>query len=157
MIAVLHEDPELAEQALKKIKANGTSRKPRSMIKPSSTISSKSPPRGKPFPKAGTGRGRKSVQDDHRENLLERLRRPCPDRNAHGSGQVQGGKVTIWASTQTPFGVKGEVATALGLSAGEVQVITPFVGGGFGGKGTNDQAAEAAKLARIAGGPFRSR
>jgi CO/xanthine dehydrogenase Mo-binding subunit len=47
------------------------------------------------------------------------------------------------------------VASALGFPSNDVHVITPFVGGGFGGKGTNHQAAEAAKLAKIAGRPVQ--
>ncbi len=44
------------------------------------------------------------------------------------------GKLTIVASTQTPFRDRAEVAEALGLEAAEVRVIAPYLGGGFGGK-----------------------
>ena len=37
----------------------------------------------------------------------------------------------------------------LGLAADKVRVITPFVGGGFGGKGEFQQGVEAAKLAKM--------
>ena len=63
---------------------------------------------------------------------------------------VEGGKITVWASTQSPFGVQGQVAQALGLPPENVRVITPFVGGGFGGKSASAQAIEAARLAKIA-------
>lgn len=62
-------------------------------------------------------------------------------------------RLTLWASTQTPFGVQENVADALGLAKEKVRVITPFVGGGFGGKSASDQAIEAARLARRAGKP----
>src|SRR3990172_3804795 len=45
-----------------------------------------------------------------------------------------GGRRTLWASTQTPFGVQHEVARALGLPDSDVRVIGTAVGGGFGGK-----------------------
>ncbi|MBL7008928.1 MAG: xanthine dehydrogenase family protein molybdopterin-binding subunit, partial [Planctomycetes bacterium] len=67
--------------------------------------------------------------------------------------ELAGGKATVWASTQTPFSARDEVAQVLGLSAEDVRVITPFVGGGFGGKGQNPQVVEAARIARLAGAP----
>jgi isoquinoline 1-oxidoreductase len=51
--------------------------------------------------------------------------------------QVEGQKATVWASTQTPFWAQQEVASTLGLTPQNVRVITPFVGGGFGGKTRN--------------------
>jgi isoquinoline 1-oxidoreductase len=67
--------------------------------------------------------------------------------------QFENGKLTIWASTQTPFGVQRQAAAALGLPAEKVRVIAPFVGGGFGGKVASAQAIEAARLAKLAGKP----
>jgi len=63
------------------------------------------------------------------------------------------GRVTVWASAQTPFGVQALVSQALGLPAENVRVIAPFVGGGFGGKSASAQALEAARLSKIAGLP----
>ena len=65
------------------------------------------------------------------------------------------GRLTVWASTQAPFPLKGQLAQALGLRPQEVRVITPFLGGGFGGKGIAPQALEAARLARLAGAPVQ--
>ena len=65
--------------------------------------------------------------------------------------KVEGNKATIWASTQNPFGVKDEVASVLDFPAENVRVITPWVGGGFGGKASNRQTGEAAKLAKLMG------
>ena len=45
------------------------------------------------------------------------------------------GVLTVWASTQTVFGVQGEVARTLGLDASHVRVRAPWIGGGFGAKG----------------------
>ena len=63
------------------------------------------------------------------------------------------GQITVWASTQNPFGVRDEVAAAVGLPASKVRIITPFVGGGFGGKSSNGQAIEAARLSKAVGKP----
>ena len=44
------------------------------------------------------------------------------------------GRMTVWSSTQTSTGVRGCVAAKLGLDLGQVDVVTPDVGGGFGVK-----------------------
>ncbi|MEI6668685.1 MAG: molybdopterin cofactor-binding domain-containing protein [Acidobacteriota bacterium] len=68
---------------------------------------------------------------------------------------VDDGKVTVWVGTQTPFPVKNQIMGALRLPADKVRVITPFVGGGFGGKSASRQAVEAARLAVLTGQPVR--
>jgi carbon-monoxide dehydrogenase large subunit len=42
--------------------------------------------------------------------------------------------VTVWSSTQAPHNNRNSLAQALGLSHGQVRVIAPEVGGGFGAK-----------------------
>lgn len=44
------------------------------------------------------------------------------------------GKLTIWTSTQSPYFVHCCLAMTLGMREGDIRVIKPFVGGGFGGK-----------------------
>jgi nicotinate dehydrogenase subunit B len=67
--------------------------------------------------------------------------------------QLEGDKMTVWASTQSPFGLKDGITRELGFPAEKVRVITPFVGGGFGGKGEFQQGIEAARLAKMSGKP----
>jgi isoquinoline 1-oxidoreductase len=67
--------------------------------------------------------------------------------------QLDGEKMTVWASTQSPFGLRDGIMRELGLTVDKVRVITPFVGGGFGGKGEYQQGIEAAKLAKMTGKP----
>ncbi len=66
---------------------------------------------------------------------------------------LEGDKMTVWASTQTPYPLQDEIAGVLGVPISKVRVIVPFVGGGFGGKSTNYQAVEAARLAKLSGKP----
>ena len=68
---------------------------------------------------------------------------------------VEDDAVTVWASTQNPFTLQREVAEALGRPPESVRILTPFVGGGFGGKTANRQAIEAARLARACGRPVQ--
>ena len=67
--------------------------------------------------------------------------------------EAKDGRITIWAATQSPFGVRANVAKELGLDESKIRVITPFVGGGFGGKSASRQSLEAARLAQITGKP----
>lgn len=66
---------------------------------------------------------------------------------------IEGDKLTVWASTQSPFGLREEITGELGFPVEKVRVIAPFVGGGFGGKGEHRQGVEAAKLAKLTGKP----
>jgi nicotinate dehydrogenase subunit B len=66
---------------------------------------------------------------------------------------MEGDRMIIRASVQTPFPAKEEVAAALKIPSEKVRVIMPFVGGGFGGKITNLQIVEAARVAKLAGKP----
>ncbi len=62
---------------------------------------------------------------------------------------------TVWVGTQRPFGANEEIARAIGLAPDRVRVITPFVGGGFGGKSQVGQAVQAARLSKMAGCPVQ--
>ncbi len=65
------------------------------------------------------------------------------------------GNLTVWTGTQRPFGVRGDLANALGVPAERVRVIVPDMGAGYGGKHTGEAAVEAARLARAAGKPVK--
>lgn len=67
--------------------------------------------------------------------------------------EFKDGKMTVWAATQTPFPLQEAVASQLSLPLEKVRVITPFVGGGFGGKSMYTQGVEAARLAKLSGKP----
>ncbi len=64
-------------------------------------------------------------------------------------------RLTVWTGTQTPFGVREEVAAALGVGLADVRIIVPPTGGAFGGKHAAGISVEAAQLARHAGRPVR--
>jgi nicotinate dehydrogenase subunit B len=61
----------------------------------------------------------------------------------------ENGKMTIWASSQTPFGTRQEVADTLKIPKEQVHLKQIFLGGGFGGKIYNRQAVEVARIAKI--------
>jgi nicotinate dehydrogenase subunit B len=67
----------------------------------------------------------------------------------------EGDSATAWIGTQRPFGADGEIARTIGLADEKVRVITPYVGGGFGGKSQIGQAVQAARLSKMAGCPVQ--
>jgi carbon-monoxide dehydrogenase large subunit len=65
------------------------------------------------------------------------------------------GRMTVWLSTQTPHQDRDGLAGALGVEPGQVRVVAPDVGGGFGGKGLAVEDVIIAWLARHAGRTVR--
>lgn len=63
--------------------------------------------------------------------------------------------LTVWTGTQRPFGVRGELASALHIPEDKIRVIVPDTGSGYGGKHTGEVAVEAARLARVVGKPVK--
>ncbi|MGC9520527.1 MAG: xanthine dehydrogenase family protein molybdopterin-binding subunit [Anaerolineae bacterium] len=43
-------------------------------------------------------------------------------------------QITLWAASQSPFAQRDLLSQSLGIPHGNVRVISPYVGGGFGGK-----------------------
>jgi isoquinoline 1-oxidoreductase len=67
----------------------------------------------------------------------------------------KGSDLTVWTGSQRPFGVRTEVADALGISEEQVRVIVPDTGGAYGGKHNGECAIEAARLAKSVGKPVK--
>ena len=65
------------------------------------------------------------------------------------------GKLTVWTGTQRPFGVREDLASALGLSEQQIRVIMPDTGSAYGGKHSGECAVEAARLAKGAAKPVK--
>ncbi|MBA3035205.1 MAG: molybdopterin-dependent oxidoreductase [Desulfobacterium sp.] len=66
------------------------------------------------------------------------------------------GRVTLWTSTQSPFLVKRLLSFVLKMPEGNIRVIKPHVGGGFGGKaGLYPLDLHCALLSKITGKPVR--
>lgn len=61
--------------------------------------------------------------------------------------KVDGGKITLWGSSQSPFAQRSLIASTLGFSPSDVQVIAPYVGGGFGCKAGVSMEALAVVIA----------
>jgi isoquinoline 1-oxidoreductase beta subunit len=66
--------------------------------------------------------------------------------------QVKDGRATVWAATQVPDLARSAVAKVLGLAPEQVDVQMQLLGGGFGRRCEVDVIAQAAFIAREAGG-----
>ena len=68
------------------------------------------------------------------------------------------GKVTLWASSQSPFAQRDLVAKALGISPNKIRIIANYVGGGFGCKaGLTMEALPIALALKTKGCPVKMR
>lgn len=77
-------------------------------------------------------------------------------------GQVDlAGRLTLWSASQSPFtqrNVFAETLAPLGFTHRDVRVITPYVGGGFGGKaGVSMEIIGAALATVVKGNPVKLR
>ena len=75
----------------------------------------------------------------HTANVTATTQRVIPNaiepRAALGQYDNQTGTYTVWATTQSAHGLKGELVAQLAVAPEKVRVIAPEVGGGFGVKG----------------------
>ncbi|MBI4790935.1 MAG: xanthine dehydrogenase family protein molybdopterin-binding subunit [Chloroflexi bacterium] len=60
----------------------------------------------------------------------------------------QSGKITLWASSQSPFAQRDLIAKSLGISQGDLRVVAPYIGGGFGSKAGVSMEACAVVMAQ---------
>src|SRR5437762_512533 len=68
----------------------------------------------------------------------------------------EGDRLTLWDATQFVDGVRNTVAKTLGLAPEKLRVIDPYVGGGFGCKGSTwSHVVLAAMAAREAKRPVK--
>ena len=156
LIAVLHKNPDEAQNALSKIKAEFEM--PEAKVDDQTIFEHLLASAGDRNVVDSGGNiesGEKLADVVIEQTYLNDYVAHAPIETHTALAQVEGNKATVWASTQGPFGVKDQVAKALGFAAEDVRVITPFVGGGFGGKTAGPQAVEAARLAKLTGKPVQ--
>jgi nicotinate dehydrogenase subunit B len=156
LVAVLHALPDVAEAALEKIKAEFELPAPTVDDKTIFGHLLKTNPQGRAVAEEGDlAAGRKLATKTFEQTYLNSYVAHAAMETHTALAKVAGDKATVWASTQNPFGAQREIAEAIGLPAQQVRVITPFVGGGFGGKTRNTQAVEAARLSKAVGKPVQ--
>ncbi len=156
LVAVLHADPEAAAEALASVRAEWQV--------PDATVDTETIfehlVKAGGTPEVKETRGDVAAARPAASRVFETAYRKgyvahAPMEPHAAVAEPREGRLTVWASTQTPFPTRDRIAQAVGLESKNVRVITPFVGGGFGGKSADRQALEAARLARIVGKPVQ--
>jgi len=156
LFAILHSDPEVATAAMERVKVQW--QMPERQLDGDRIfdhiVMSASEP------KESAGRGDVTAARAQAARLFEATYHKgyvahAPLEPHAALAEVKDGKATVWASTQTPFPTRDRIAKALGLDPKDVRVITPYLGGGFGGKSVDRHAIDAARLAQISGKPVQ--
>lgn len=160
LIAVLHTYPDEAEKALNKINAEYDLPETGLDDKTIYEHLVKIPVEPNILNRAGDiAKGRALAKEVFEETYRGPYLAHAPIETHTAIANLENGKVTVWASTQAPFPLQEAIAKTLNMAKEKVRVITPFVGGGFGGKGsppdTNRESIEAARLAVLTGRPVQ--
>ena len=156
LVAVLHDRPDVADRALTAVTAKWRA-SPQTLD--DRTIFDhlvKSAPEGRVVAESGRlADGEALAANVFEETYLNSYVAHAAMETHTAVVRIEDGKATVWASTQAPFSVRAQVSEALGLPPQKVRVVTPYVGGGFGGKSAGPQAVEAARLAKLTGSPVQ--
>ena len=156
LVAVVHSDPEVSKQAAKSIQVTWDA--PAAKVNQETifeyledTIKDNSV-----FEKEGSLQSGKDVSTVYREATYHDGYKAHASIETHvATCYFEGDKLTLWASTQSPFGTRSAVAKALKMPLEKVHVKQIFLGGGFGGKSNSQQSVEAATIAKLCGKPVQ--
>jgi nicotinate dehydrogenase subunit B len=156
LVAVLHEDPEVAEAALGRLRPEWNAAPPGADTDGIfADLLSKAPAPEVRDPKGDVDSARAASARLFESTFHKGYVAHAPIEPHTSTAAFEGGKLTVWASTQTPFPTHDGLAQVLSLDPKSVRVLTPYVGGGFGGKSSGRQSEEAARLAKITGKPVQ--
>ncbi|MGZ5786777.1 MAG: molybdopterin cofactor-binding domain-containing protein [Ramlibacter sp.] len=156
LVAVLHADPEAADRAFERMRAEW---RPSASRLDAETIFDHL--QHTPAPEKTTlARGNLDVGIAAATQRLRTTYRKgyvahAPIETHAALAEWRDGRMTVWVSTQTPFPTRDQIAQRLALDKSAVRVLVPYVGGAFGGKSASGQAVEAALLARRVGRPVQ--
>lgn len=156
LVAILHKHRDEAENALSKIKAEYDVPPARFDDKTVFDYFVEHAGEGRVTKKDGDlETGHKMARDVIERRYLNGYVAHSPMEPHAALAKFEGDNLTVWASTQTPFGLQRQLVNDMKIPIEKVRVIAPFVGGGFGGKINYGQAIQAVKLAKLAGKPVQ--
>ena len=156
LVAVLHELPDMADIAISKVKAEFETNDPD--VNEQSIFAH--------LVKHGTNKrvideggdlalGLQQSSKVFEMEYLDNYVAHAPIENHTATAVMDGDVMKIWASTQTPYPARTDVAEMLGVPEEKVHIQQIFVGGGFGGKIYNQQVLEVARLVKLTGKPIQ--
>jgi nicotinate dehydrogenase subunit B len=155
LVALLHELRDSVDEAIVKVKAEWSLDDPKVDDKSIFDHMVKSASAGEIVDNAGNLKIGKSLSKTIFNSVYyDSFAAHAPIEPHAALAYMEDDRIIVRGSTQTPFGSKEEIANFMNIPPEKVQVIAPFVGGGFGGKGVNQQMIEAARLAKLTGKPI---
>lgn len=156
LIAVLHKNPDLAQKALNLISVDWNVPAPKVDNDSIFNHLKKGAPEGRIYVEKGEiSDGQAEAKQQVKSEFYNHYVAHAPIEPYTVLAYVEDKHATLWASTQAPFRVRQTAAETLGWPEENVHVITPFLGGGFGGKKSGQQISEAVKLSKISGHPVQ--
>jgi isoquinoline 1-oxidoreductase len=146
LIAVLHEQPDMAERALRLIKAeyNPVASGPNEETIYQYLLG-RAPSAATVGQKGNVANGEQLAALKVEQTYYTPYFAHAPMEPHAAVASVDATGLSIWASTQTPYTDRSAMDAA--------RLIVPYVGGAFGGKIDTPQISEAVQLARAAGKP----
>ena len=156
LVAVVHSNPEVANKAARKVKVVWDAPKVEVTDKTIFEHLKNTITDSKIFEEEGDlEAGKKASKTIIESEYYDGYKAHAPIETHSATCFFEGDKLVMWASTQTPFGLREQLSKELNMSIEKVHIKQIFLGGGFGGKIYNQQAIEAAKISKTCGKPVQ--
>ena len=149
LVAVVHTDPEVASKAAKKVKVTWDEPEVKTNNEDVFNYLTSNVKNSRNFEEGGDlDTGKEASEYFIEREYHDGYKAHAPMETHSATCYFEGDKLTMWVSSQTPFGTRDQLARALELPKENIHIKQIFIGGGFGGKIYNQQAIEAALIAR---------
>jgi isoquinoline 1-oxidoreductase len=156
LVAVVHKNPEIAEKALSLIQANWKENEAKYDNQSVFDYLKKAAPNGRIHTEQGSIlQGKTGANKQVESEFYNHYVAHSPLEPYTVIAEVKNDAATVWASTQAPFRVRSTAAETLNMPEENVRVITPFLGGGFGGKKSGQQIREVVRLSQLTNRPVQ--
>ena len=156
LIAVVHADPEVANRAAKKLNVTWEEPEVKADNETIFEYFEKNITQSKVFEEGGSlNDGKEGSKTLIEANYHDGYKAHASIETHTATCYFEDDKLIMWASTQTPFGTREELAKTFDMPLEKVHIKQIFLGGGFGGKIYNRQAVEAAKISKSVGKPVQ--
>jgi len=156
LVAVVHTDPETANMAAKKVRIKWEQPEAKADNESIFQYFDDTITESKVFEEGGSlDAGKKESETLIEASYHDGYKAHAPIETHTATCYFKDDKLTMWASSQTPFGTRKELAETFDMPLEKVHMKQIFLGGGFGGKIYNRQAVEAAKISKLIGKPVQ--
>ncbi len=156
LIAVVHSDPEIANKAAKKVLVTWESPEIKVDNETIFQYLDDNVKENKVFEESGNLTvGKEDSVTIIKSNYYDGYKAHASIETHSATCYFKDDKLTMWASSQTPFGTREQLAKTFDMPLEKVHLKQIYLGGGFGGKIYNRQAIEVAKIAKLCGKPVQ--